>query len=83
VLLAPGVRDAWRFIFWESKIEVRHFHTMSEDDKPVTRAELRAELKELKGELKGYLSELQSAMSEQMRDIETALLRAFQNYAQV
>jgi hypothetical protein len=40
---------------------------MTEDDKPVTRAELKAEL---------------SALSEQMRDIETALLRAFQSYAQ-
>ena len=59
---------------------------MTEDDKPVTRAELKAELKELKAELKGELtgdfSDLRSAMSEQMRDIETALLRAFQNYAQ-
>jgi len=44
---------------------------MPENDKPVTRAELKAEL-----------SDLQSAMSEQMQDIETALLRAFQNYAQ-
>ena len=44
---------------------------MTEDDKPVTGAELKAELKELKAEL-----------FEQMRDIETALLRAFQNYAQ-
>jgi hypothetical protein len=44
---------------------------MTEDDKPGTRAELKVEL-----------SDLQSAMSEQMQDIETALLRAFQNYAQ-
>jgi hypothetical protein len=72
---------------------------MSDDDKPVTRAELKAEMKELKAELraelkadlsgfptktelKTELSDLKSAMSEQMRDIETALLRAFQNYAQ-
>jgi hypothetical protein len=44
---------------------------MTEDDKPVTRAEMKAEL-----------SHLQVVLSEQMRDIETALLRAFQNYAQ-
>jgi hypothetical protein len=44
---------------------------MTEDDKPVTKEELRS-----------ALSELQTAMSEQMRDIETSLLRAFQNYAQ-
>jgi len=43
-----------------------HYRGM-EDDKPVTHAQLRDGLSEL---------------SEQMRDIETALLRAFQNYAQ-
>ena len=55
---------------------------MSEDDKPVTRAEMEAALKELKGDLSGEISASQTAMSEQMRDIETALLRAFQSYAQ-
>ena len=44
---------------------------MTEDEKPVTRTELKAEL-----------SDLKAAVSEQIRDIETALLRAFQNYAQ-
>jgi hypothetical protein len=44
---------------------------MTEDDKPATKEELRL-----------ALSELQTAMSEQMRDLEPSLLRAFQNYAQ-
>jgi acyl-homoserine lactone acylase PvdQ len=44
---------------------------MAENDKPVTNAELKV-----------AMSELQSAMSEQMRNIETAMLRAFQSYAQ-
>jgi hypothetical protein len=44
---------------------------MIEDDKPVTQAQLQ-----------GALSEMQSALSEQMRDIETAMLKAFHSYAQ-
>ena len=47
------------------------FVDMSENDKPVTQQQMRA-----------ALADVQTALSEQMRDIETALLRAFQNYAQ-
>jgi hypothetical protein len=72
--LAPGVQDAWRFIFLESKIEVRHFHIMAENDSPLSRKDLQT--------LEARIDKKFEDMSEQMRDIETALLRAFQNYAQ-
>ena len=47
---------------------------MTEDDKPVTRKDLN--------DLEARIHRKFEEMSEQMRDIETALLRAFQNYAQ-
>ena len=50
---------------------------MTEDDKPATRADFNATRAEFKAELKAT----EERLSEQMRDIETALLRAFQNYA--
>ena len=43
---------------------------MTEDDKPATRADLKAEIKAS-----------EERLSEKMRDIETSLLRAFQHYA--
>ena len=50
---------------------------MTEDDKPATRADFNATRAEFKAEFKAT----EERLSEQMRDIETALLRAFQNYA--
>ena len=44
---------------------------MADDNKPVTSTEMRR-----------ALSELREAMSEQMRDMETAMLRAFHSHAQ-
>jgi hypothetical protein len=51
---------------------------MSQNEKPVTQAEMRAAF----GEFEQRMERRFEDMSEQMRDIETALLRAFQNYAQ-
>jgi hypothetical protein len=47
---------------------------MTEDNAPVTRKDL--------SDLELRIDKKFEDMSEQMRDIETALLRAFQNYAQ-
>ena len=44
---------------------------MADENKPVTTNEMRV-----------ALSELREGLSEQMRDIETSLLRAFHSYAQ-
>ena len=44
---------------------------MTEDEKPVTKTEMHE-----------GLSELRTSLSEQMRDIETAILKAFHGYAQ-
>ena len=51
---------------------------MTEEDKPVTRRELQASLNDLQERIDGKFE----AMSEQMRDIETAILKAFHGYAQ-
>jgi prefoldin subunit 5 len=51
---------------------------MTEDDAPVTRKILKKEIDDLESRIDKKFED----MSEQMRDIETALLRAFQNYAQ-
>src|SRR4029077_2888218 len=57
----------------ESKITTRHYLCMAEDNRPATTNDLN--------ELEARIDKKFEDMSEQMRDIETALLRAFQNYA--
>jgi len=56
---------------------------MTEDDAPVTRKVLKKDLDDLESRIDKKLDNLGEKMSEQMQDIETALLRAFQNYAKV
>jgi hypothetical protein len=51
---------------------------MTEDDRPITRKDLDELKAALRDELKAAL---QSGFSEQMRDIETALLKTFHGYA--
>ena len=51
---------------------------MNDDNAPVTRAELRAELQR---ELAALESRLESSLIGRMRDMETALLTAFHSYA--
>ena len=51
---------------------------MSGDDKPVTRKDLTDGLTSLETRIQGRFEE----MSEQMRDIETAILKAMHGYAQ-
>ena len=55
------------------------------DDQPVTRGELRAELREFKDEVTADMRQLESRLANEltatMRQIETNLLTAFHGYA--
>ena len=50
------------------------------DDKPVTRVELRAELHEMREEFNQRLERMQQDLVEQMRDMQTEVLRAFHGW---